>query len=150
MYSMQTRKSLDYFGRKCGKTYGPNRYGYCVKTRSEDFKVKKKAVFNGSHKPLDWIRGNLVKRRIPSNHPNSTKLPRNSTPSWKSSQRYRLSTTKLSKQIAILRISTFMLVNWNPISNGCPSSLPRRARQSLLSLRFYHKFIIELILMYDL
>jgi hypothetical protein len=42
--------------------------------RSEDFKAKKKAVFDGSHKPLDLIPGDMVKRRIPSNHPNNTKL----------------------------------------------------------------------------
>jgi transposase InsO family protein len=42
--------------------------------RSEDFKAKKKAVFDRLHKPLNLIPGDLVKRRIPSNHPNNTKL----------------------------------------------------------------------------
>jgi hypothetical protein len=42
--------------------------------RSEDFKAKKKAVFDRLHKPLNLISGDLVKRRKPSNHPHNTKL----------------------------------------------------------------------------
>jgi transposase InsO family protein len=42
--------------------------------RSEDFKAKKKEVYDRSHKPLNLKPGDLVKRRIPSNHPNNTKL----------------------------------------------------------------------------
>jgi transposase InsO family protein len=42
--------------------------------RSEDFKARKKEAYDRSHKPLNLKPGDLVKRRIPSNHPNNTKL----------------------------------------------------------------------------
>ncbi len=42
--------------------------------RSEDFKAKKKEAYDRSHKQLNLNIGDLVKRRIPSNHPNNNKL----------------------------------------------------------------------------
>ncbi len=42
--------------------------------RSEDFKAKKKEAYDRSHKQLNLNIGGLVKRRIPSNHPNNNKL----------------------------------------------------------------------------
>lgn len=42
--------------------------------RSDEFKEKTKAIFDRIHKPLFLKPGDLVKKRIPSNHPSNTKL----------------------------------------------------------------------------
>jgi hypothetical protein len=45
-----------------------------AKARTESFKIKKKAEYDKHHIPINFNIGDLVRRRIPLNHPSNTKL----------------------------------------------------------------------------
>jgi hypothetical protein len=45
-----------------------------AKVRTESFKIKKKAEYDKHHIPINFNIGDLIRRRIPPNHPSNTKL----------------------------------------------------------------------------
>ncbi len=97
--------------------------------RSESFKAKKKESYDRSHKALDLKVGDLVKRRVPHNHPKIQSFHQNSTPSTRLLPQYRPSTMKLLNLMTTHLSLTFTCLNWSHISNGSNLFRPRRVRQ---------------------
>jgi hypothetical protein len=62
------------FGKDTCNTGQPLDEARRLAYRSEDFKAEIKGVNDNSHKPLNLKPRDLIKRRIPQNHPNNTKL----------------------------------------------------------------------------